>query len=198
MKLRGNTLPKTVISLDITDDEHRMRAIGEMPGEPVIHMDEYLKRVETALQNELQMQLVIYKIRKGQSLTELDEAAIFQIFDAKRFDFTLEELAENVHVKKNDLSGLLRRFVGVDEAELNERFRVFVLSHPGISPAQIKILEMIKNDIIKNKGISFASLYEGSYAAFSSQGIDGVFEPRMAEEVFALIQPYKFEEESYG
>jgi type I restriction enzyme R subunit len=198
MRLRGNTLPGTVIPLNITDDEKRIRVITEPSGEPVLHMDEYLKRVETALQNELQMQLVIYKIRKGQTLTEFDEATIFQIFDQKRFDFTLEELATNVHVKKSDLSGLLRRFVGVDEAELNERFRLFLLSHPGIAPAQIKILAMIKNDIIQNKGISFASLYEGAYAAFSNQGIDGVFEPRMTEEVFALIQPYKFEEESYG
>ena len=65
------------------------------------------------------MQLVIYKIRKGQPLTEFDAATVYQIFDEKRFNFTLEELAQNAQIKKEDLTGLLRRFVGIDEAELN-------------------------------------------------------------------------------
>ena len=56
----------------------------------------------------------------------------------------------------------------------------------------------MKNDIIKNKGISFASLYEGSYKTFSDQGIEGIFERKLVEEVLALIEPYKFMDEQFG
>ena len=164
-----------------------------------MNMDEYLNGVEMALKNEMQMQLVIYKIRKGEKLTELDSHTVYQLFDAGKFDFSLEEMAQNAHIKKEDLDGLLRKFVGVDEAELNKRFEFFIHAHSGISALQMKILDMIKNDIIENRGISFGSLYQERYTTINSSGLDGIFsDQRLVDEVFSLIEPYRVEEVSYG
>jgi type I restriction enzyme R subunit len=88
----------------------------------------------------------------------------------------------------------LRKFVGVDVDELDRRFSQFIQQYSGkISALQISILEIIKKDIIKNKGISFASLYEPPYTSSNQNGIHGIFAGKMADEVFALIAPYKVE-----
>lgn len=192
MKFRGNLMGKPYLTLNLTDSGQRIEQITDGFSAPTLNMDEYIKRVETALQNEMQMQLVIYKIRKGEKLTELDSHTVYQLFDSGKFDFTLDELAENAHISKDDLDGLLRRFVGVDEAELNKRFEFFIYAHPSISATQMKVLDMIKNDIIKNRGISFASLYKDQYLAVNGQGIDGVFpDKRLNDEVISLIEPYR-------
>jgi type I restriction enzyme R subunit len=192
MKFRGNLIGRPYLALNLIDSGQRIEQIADGLNAPTLNMDEYIKRVETALQNEMQMQLVIYKIRKGEKLTELDSHTVYQLFDSGKFDFTLDELAENAHINKDDLDGLLRRFVGVDEAELNKRFEFFIYAHPSIAATQMKVLDMIKNDIIKNRGISFASLYQDQYLAVNGQGIDGVFpDKRLNDEVISLIEPYR-------
>jgi type I restriction enzyme, R subunit len=199
MQYRSNMIGKSYLTLNISDGGQRIEQISDQFSAPTLNMDEYFNRVETALKNEMQMQLVIYKIRKGEKLTELDSHTVYQLFDAGKFEFTLEEMAHNAHIKKEDLDGLLRKFVGVDEAELNKRFEFFIYAHTTISPLQMKILDMIKNDIIENRGISFSSLYQERYTTINSSGLDGIFiDQRLVDEVFSLIEPYKVEEERYG
>lgn len=189
MKFRTSMGYSPYLRINVTDTGHMLEEIKD-PSAPPIRVDEYIARVETALQNDLDMQLVIYKIRKGEKLTSFDIQNVYRIFDASRFEFSLEEMAKKVQIKREDLEGLLRRFVGVDEEEINKRFDLFIRIHPGISANQIKCLQMIKNDIIRNKGITIESLYQGSYTALNSNGVDGIFD-RLADEVFSLIDPYK-------
>ena len=59
-----------------------------------------------------------------------------------------------------------------------------------MNATQIKTLEIIKNDIAKNKGISFAALFAPPYTSFNPNGEAGIF-GKMADDVFKLIAPYK-------
>jgi type I restriction enzyme R subunit len=59
-----------------------------------------------------------------------------------------------------------------------------------MNPTQMNTLEIIKNDIAKNKGISFASLFTAPYTQFNPNGVDGIF-GKLADEVFELIAPFK-------
>lgn len=193
MKYRGDKPGKPFIKLDIADTEQQVVKIKEATASYTTDMGPYEERVKKALESQLEMQLVIQKIRRGQLLTKQDMDTIYQIFNSGRVEFTLDELAQTTHVKQSDLVGLLRQFVGIDIEELDNRFSQFIQAHSGkMSAMQISTLEMIKNDIIKNKGISFAALYEPPYTACSQSGIDGIFGGK-TPEVFALITPYKVE-----
>lgn len=194
MKYRGDKPGKPFLKLDIIDTERQVFKIKEATASYTVNMDPYEERVKKTLEAQLDMQLAIQKIRRGQLLTPQDIDTIYQIFNSGRVEFTLVELAQTTHIKQSDLVGLLRQFVGVDVEELDNRFSQFIQSYSGkMSAMQIKTLEMIKNDIIKYKGISFASLYEPPYTARSQSGIDGIFGGKITPEVFALITPYKVE-----
>lgn len=194
MKYRTENPDGTYIRLNIKDSNYIVKEIHEDYSTASSNMEPYEDRVKKALENELNMQLVIYKIRKGEILTNSDINNVYDIFNSGRVEFTLDELAERTHVKKEDLVGVLRRFVGVDVDELDKRFEKFVKTHTKqLSATQIKIVEMIKNDIIKNKGISFAALYAPPYTNINHDGFDGIFKGKISEEVIELIKPYKVE-----
>ena len=105
------------------------------------------------------------------------------------------EIATNLNISE-DVIGIIRKFVGVDEEELNTKFDEFInIHHSKMNVKQINMIKMIKDDIIKNRGISFASLYEGKYTTLSKDGIDGIFNEKLCNEVFDLIEPYRSEED---
>lgn len=200
VKLRGLMKYKTenpaasYVRLNIKDSGHIVKEIHDNYETSSSNMQPYEDRVKKALEDELNMQLVIYKIRKGEMLTENDISMIYDIFNSGKVEFTIDELSEKTHVKKEDLVGILRMFVGVDENELNDRFENFIRVHTDqLSATQIKIVEMIKNDIVKNKGISFAALYGPPYTNINHDGFDGIFKGKISEEVIDLIKPYKVE-----
>lgn len=59
-----------------------------------------------------------------------------------------------------------------------------------MNSTQIKTLEIIKNDIARNRGISFAALFAESYTNFNPNGVDGIF-GKMTDDVFELIGPFR-------
>ncbi|NLD50725.1 MAG: DEAD/DEAH box helicase family protein [Clostridiaceae bacterium] len=194
MRYRSENPAASYIRLDIKDGGYIVREVYETYSTSSSNMEPYADRVRKALESEMNMQLVIHKIRKGEILTESDISSVYEIFKSGKIEFTIEELSEKTHVKKDDLVGILRMFVGVDENELNKRFDDFVRGHnKQLSATQIKIVEMIKNDIIKNKGISFAALYGPPYTNINHDGFDGLFKGKISEEVIELIKPYKVE-----
>lgn len=153
-------------------------------------MEPYQKRVKEAIEERLNDQLVIHKIRKGERLSQTELEGIYSIFN-QDFVYSIDELSSKTDIDKEDIVGIIRKFVGVDEVELNKRFEEFIQkNHNKMNVTQINILEIIKNDIAKNKGISFAALFTVPYTSFNPNGVDGIF-GKMADEVFDLIAPFK-------
>lgn len=189
MKHKGSTSSGVVV-FDIKDTGG---VIKEISAGSVIYgsnMEPYDKRVKCAIESKLNDQIVIHKIRKGQKLTEAEIESIYSIF-GKDFVYSIDELSTKTDIDKEDIVGIIRKFVGVDEEELNKRFEEFIQTHHNkMNATQIKTLEIIKNDIAKNKGISFAALFASPYTSFNPNGVEGVF-GRMADEVFDLIAPFK-------
>lgn len=189
MKHKGNETGPFVV-IDIKDTGG---VIKEISGGSVLYgsnMEPYEKRVKSAIESKLNDQIIIHKIRKGETLTETEINGVYSIF-GEDFVYSIDELSNKTDIDKEDIVGIIRKFVGVDEEELNKRFEEFIQNHHNkMNATQIKTLEIIKNDIAKNKGISFAALFTAPYTSFNPNGVDGIF-GRMADEVFDLISPFK-------
>lgn len=187
---------KTFVELDIKDSDILIKDIDTSDDYGQVNVDAYIERVKNTLEKEMSMNLVIQKIRKGIEITKQELDNIYNIFNSGKVGFSLDELSQKAHVSKEDVIGVIRKFVGVDEEELNNRFEKFInYHHSKMNTKQIRMIQMIKDDILKNRGISFASLYEGKYATLSKDGIDGIFNEKLCDEVFDLIEPYKSEED---
>lgn len=189
MKHKGITA-STFIVMDIKDTGE---AVKEISAGSVLYgsnMEPYEKRVKMAIEEKLNNQLVIHKIRRGEKLSQAEVEGVYSIF-GNDFVYSIDELSSKTDIDKEDVIGIIRKFIGVDEIELNKRFEEFIQKHhQKMNATQIKTLEIIKNDIAKNKGISFAALFNPPYTSFNPNGVDGIF-GRMADEVFDLIAAYR-------
>ena len=189
MKHKGATAGKFVV-IDIKDTGAIMKEISAGTVLYGANMEPYEKRVKKAIEEKLNDQLVIHKIRRGEKLSQSEIEGIYSIF-GEDFVYSIDELSSKTDIDKEDIVGIVRKFVGVDEIELNKRFDEFIQKHHSkMNATQIKTLEIIKNDIAKNKGISFAALFAPPYTSFNPNGVDGIF-GKMADDVFKLIAPYK-------
>lgn len=186
---------KTFVEIDIKDSTMLVKDIETSDNYGQVNVDAYIERVKKSLEEEMNMNLVIQKIRKGKEITTKELDSIYDIFNTGKIEFSLDELSKKAHVSKEDVIGIIRKFVGVDEEELNTKFDEFINTHHSkMNVKQMNMIKMIKDDILKNRGISFASLYEGKYTTLSKDGIDGIFNEKLCDEVFDLIEPYKAEE----
>ncbi|MBU5268603.1 DEAD/DEAH box helicase family protein [Clostridium cochlearium] len=189
MRHKGNT-PGTFVVMDIKDSGSVVKEISAGTVLYGSNMEPYEKRVKTAIEDKLNNQLVIHKIRRGERLSQTEIEGIYSIF-GEEFVYSIDELSSKTDIDKDDIVGIIRRFVGVDEIELNKRFEEFIQKHhKRMNATQIKTLEIIKNHIAKNKGISFAALFAAPYTSFNPNGVDGIF-GKMADDVFELISPFR-------
>lgn len=189
MKHKGLN-PGTFVVMDVKDTGAVVKEISAGTVLYGANMEPYEKRVRTAIEEKLNDKLVIHKIRKGEKLSETEVDGIYSIFK-EDFVYSIDELSSKTDIDKEDIVGIIRKFVGVDEGELNKRFEEFIQNHHSkMNATQIKTLEIIKNDIAKNKGISFAALFAAPYTSFNPNGVDGIF-GRMADDVFQLISPFR-------
>ncbi|HBJ2623660.1 DUF4145 domain-containing protein [Clostridium botulinum] len=189
MKHKGSTIGPFIV-MDIKDTSGVIKEISAGSVLYGANMEPYEKRVKTAIEDKLKDQILIHKIRKGEKLSETEIEGIYSIF-GEDFVYSIDELSSKTDIDKEDIVGIIRKFVGVDEIELNKMFEEFIQKHHNkMNATQIKTLEIIKNDIGKNKGISFAALFGPPYTSFNPNGVDGIF-GRMADEVFDLIAPFK-------
>lgn len=189
MKHKGSTQGNFVV-MDIKDTGAVVKEISAGSVLYGANMEPYENRVKKAIEEKLKDQLVIHKIKKGEKLSETEIDGIYSIF-GEDFVYSIDELSSKTDIDKEDVVGIIRKFVGIDEIELNKRFEEFIQKHHSkMNATQIKTLEIIKNDIAKNKGISFAALFAAPYTSFNPNGVDGIF-GRMADDVFDLIAPFK-------
>ncbi len=189
MKHKGASVG-TFVVFDIKDTGSLIKEISAGSVLYGANMEPYEKRVKIAIEERLKDHIVIHKIRKGEKLSQAEVEGIYSVF-GEDFVYSIDELSSKTDIDKEDIVGIIRKFVGVDETELNKRFEEFIQKHHNkMNATQIKTLEIIKNDIAKNKGISFAALFTAPYTSFNPNGVDGIF-GRMADDVFNLIAPFK-------
>lgn len=189
VKYKGE-VSNTFIVLDIKDTGSITKEISAASVFYGGNMEPYEKRVRIAIENKLKDQIVIHKIRKGEKLSQDEIQSIYSIF-GEDFVYSIDELSTKTDIDKEDIIGIIRKFIGIDEVELNKRFENFIQKHHNkMNSTQIKTLEIIKNDIAKNRGISFAALFAEPYTNFNQNGVDGIF-GKMADDVFELIAPFR-------
>lgn len=142
-----------------------------------------IHRLESIVR-ENQNNITISRIRNGQAITAEELAS-------------LEAMLLNGSLKKEDIEkelgsqlnlvDFIINLTGLSEKLVNEAFANFINEFQ-LSSEQIQFLDTLKMFFTKNGKIDPAKLYDSPFKSFHNLGIDGVFETKQVDGIFAIVE----------
>jgi len=182
----GPAVPKVI---DITEDTALIEDDVYKPRLQGLQLIEYRNRVQSVLLAIMDSSPTLQKIRAGRSITtaELNDLAALVI--AQEPDLKLEDL-KGYYPEAENIETAIRGIVGLDADAVDKRFTAFIQKHK-LNSTQIRFLDLLKNFIARHGGIEIDDLYDSPFTSFSSEGLDGVFDEDLAEELIQLIESFK-------
>ncbi len=180
--------------IDVTDaDERREEVFPKLEG---IDLVLYRERVQKVLREHFAADPVLVKIRRGEAVSEGDLTALCDLVMEADHKANVYRLAGARPATRSALVATLRGLVGLDAAAVDVAFTAFSHAHPGLSGNQLRFVQLLQQHIVSHGGVSLAKLYEPPFTRLHAEGIEGVFDERVREELLAAVLPFVVEEAS--
>jgi type I restriction enzyme R subunit len=186
--LPPSTPPKVV---DITEDEmlvERRRHNVRLEG---LELVAYRNRVHKVLMDIIDSNPTLQKIKAGQPVGKSDLESLCSLVLTQDPQLDLHDLAEYYPETASKLDQAIRSIIGMDAEAVHARFTQFVQDHPNLASHQIKFLDLLQNHMAKNGSIELERLYEPPFTLLHSDGIDGLFDDPLADELLEIIGSFQ-------
>jgi type I restriction enzyme R subunit len=184
LPMAPGTLPKV---LDIKEDEAHIERKRHVPRLEGLELVAYRNRVLKVLTDLFEQNETLRKIKGGQPVNEGDLQALVSLVLTQDPNLDLNDLIEYYPETAGHLDRAIRGIIGLDAQAVEDRFARFVDRHPELASHQVKFLDLLRNHIGKYGSIEVERLYEPPFTLLHSDGLDGVFDEPLAEELLAVI-----------
>jgi type I restriction enzyme, R subunit len=184
-KTRLSPLEYDVADTDFSSEDYIPRLEG-------LDLLEYRSRVGQVLDEHFADHPVLQRIKSGQPVQEgeLEElvALVLQVDDKAN----VKHLAGRNPETKRTLHEVFRGLVGLDPAAVEQAFEAFSHQHPRLSAQQLRFLQILKNHIAQNGGITIERLYEAPFTTVHAESVDGVFPAEAdVEQILAILATFE-------
>ena len=185
----AHTLPPRI--LNISEDESQIKFEQVKKLYPNVS-EAYKRQITDILQNIIDTEPVIQKIKSGQGLTSKEFDQILSLIMVQNPSLDKQTLKE-FFPSTEKLEQILMTISGMDADYIKAKFADFVQKYH-LTARQNQFLSMLQNQIIANNGINFARLYQAPFTSLDKNSIDGVFSSVQADELFEILDNFKIEE----
>lgn len=183
--------PTPIKDIDVAEDPtqiERQRRKVKLEG---IDMVAYRNRVHHVLQDILDENATLQKIKAGQPVAPSELEALCSLVLTLDANLDLHDLLEYFPETAGHLDQAIRSVIGMDAQTVNARFTQFVQNHSNLASHQIKFLDLLQNQIAKYGSIEVERLYEPPFTLLHSDSLDGLFDESLANELLNLIGTFK-------
>lgn len=178
-------------SLDLQDVTYEKGYIKFGPGHERITVQKYRDRVEALIKNLEKKNVVLRKIKMGESITdeELNQlAATLQENDPYPTEENLQKAYEARKVKFLDL---IKYIMGVSglvtfPEKVTTAFDGFIAEHNNLTTKQIQFIQTLQSFIIENGELSKKDLVSEPFTKFHNNGFLGLFDHQLQQEILHL------------
>ena len=156
----------------------------------------YRNRVLKVLTDLFEQNETLKKIKAGEPVSECDLQALNSLVLVQDSSLDLTDLLEYYPETAGHLDQAIRAIIGMDAKTVRTRFTQFVIKHPQLSSLQVKFLDLLQNHLGKYGAIEIGDLYEPPFTLIHSDGLDGVFDQPLAEELLSVIGSFTSKDNS--
>ncbi|KDE40742.1 Type I restriction-modification system, restriction subunit R [Nitrincola lacisaponensis] len=150
----------------------------------------YRRRLKTILDNMVAENPTLQKIRKGESIAELELKSLTSTILTSHPGVNLDVLNEFYGRTADQLHMTVREIIGLDPQAIEEHFKNFLHAHPTLKAKQVQFMNLLKNYIAQHGSIVIETLYDAPFTSVSHEGIDGVFTPDDVGELITVLKPF--------
>ena len=128
--------------------------------------------------------VTIHKLRTNHQLTPTDLEELERML--RESGIGTDEDIERAKAQAAGLGLFVRSLVGLDRAAAKEAFATFMTGRT-LTGNQIEFLDLIISHLTESGIMKAARLYESPYTDLSPTGVDGLFGPQVADELFVIL-----------
>jgi type I restriction enzyme R subunit len=152
----------------------------------------YTHRVEKVLREQLVANPTLQRLRDRQPVSEPELEALAKLVLQIDDKANVKHLIGYQPEPRRSLAAVFRGLVGLDEGAVERAFSEFVHKHQGLSPQQLRFLQLLKNHLSQYGTIELERLYEAPFTTLHADGVDGVFpDPDLAGEILAIVETFQ-------
>ncbi len=175
--------------IDIAEEDDLIESKDYQPKIKGLQLIEYRHRVQAVLEALMESSPALQKIRLGEPVSETELKELAALVVAQEPDLKLEDLAD-YFPQAGSIEAVIRGIVGLDADQVGRRFSEFIKTHT-LNSTQLRFLDLLKTFIARHGKIEVSDLYEDPFTSLNPDGIDGVFDDSLADELIILIQEYQ-------
>ncbi len=190
MKFR-DPLKQNQISLDLQDVIHEKGYIKFGPEHERITVQKYRERVEALIKNLEQKNVVLRKIKAGESITEEEINQLAATLQANDPYPTEENLQKAYEARKVKFLDLIKYILGVSglvtfPEKVTTAFDGFIAEHNNLTTKQLQFIQTLQSFIIENGELSKKDLVSEPFTKFHNNGFLGLFDHQLQQEILQL------------
>jgi len=190
MKFR-DPLKQNQISLDLQDVIHEKGYIKFGPEHERITVQKYRERVEALIKNLEQKNVVLRKIKAGESITEEEINQLAATLQANDPYPTEENLQKAYEARKVKFLDLIKYIMGVSglvtfPEKVTTAFDGFIAEHNNLTAKQLQFIQTLQTFIIENGELSKKDLVSEPFTKFHNNGFLGLFDHQLQQEILQL------------
>lgn len=174
---------KDIIYSDFEDELKPIPGTASINTVSGVDIAQYKKKVETFLQAHVN-DICINKLKFNKPLTELDIEQLEKIL-FENSDIGSREQLQTIQEGKG-LGKFIRSIIGVERTEIEKVFSEY-LDNNKFNSNQIRFVETIIDYIKCNGTMDTGKLFEQPFTFINTEGLDGVFAPKDADNIIYLI-----------
>jgi type I restriction enzyme R subunit len=175
---------------DIKEDPALVERKRHVPRLEGLELAAYRNRVVKVLTDLFEQNATLQKIKAGEPVSEADLRALVSLVLTQDGSLDLTDLLEYYPETAGQLDRAIRAVIGMDAGAVRARFTAFVTAHPELNSHQVKFLDLLQNHLARYGSIEVGDLYEPPFTLLHSDGLDGVFEEPLAEELLGVLRSF--------
>lgn len=178
-------------SLDLQDVTYEKGYIKFGPGHERITVQKYRDRVEALIKNLEKKNVVLRKIKMGESITEEELNQLAATLQENDPYPTEENLQKAYEARKVKFLDLIKYIMGVSglvtfPEKVTTAFDGFIAEHNNLTTKQIQFIQTLQSFIIENGELSKKDLVSEPFTKFHNNGFLGLFDHQLQQEILHL------------
>lgn len=181
------------VSINIKDELIKKEYVEFGPHNELVSITRYKEMVEAAVKELATTNLVLQKIKSGESVTDDEVQKLVELL-SERDPYITENILKRVYDnKKAAFLQFIKHILGVENLgsfseQVSKAFTKFIQDNTTLSNEQIRFLEVLKNFIIDRGQVTKKDLVNAPFTQLHPKGILGVFPPNQIERVLSLTE----------